>query len=96
MRRHSLEHPHVVRVHRHPPVVLGDVERAHGVVLLGKDGVEDLLHNWPPMAEVVTRYAWYSKLLISMVTGLDASADVFGGTVTHATRFATQVGEQYL
>jgi len=48
------------------------------------------------MAEVVTRYAWHSKLLISMVTGLGASADVFGGTVTHATRFATQVGEQYL
>ena len=51
MGRHSLEHPHVVCVHRHPPVVLGDVERADCVVMLGEDGVEDLLHNWPPMAE---------------------------------------------
>ena len=40
------------------------------------------------MAEVVTWYAWHSKLLISMVPGLDASTDGFGGTVTHATRFA--------
>jgi hypothetical protein len=83
-------------MHCHPPVVLGDGERAHGVVLLGKDGVEDLLHNWPPMAEVVTWYAWYSKLLISMVPGLDASTDVCSRTVTHTTRFATQVSEENL
>jgi hypothetical protein len=33
--------------------VVGDVERAHGVVLLGEDRVEDLLHGRPPMAGVV-------------------------------------------
>jgi hypothetical protein len=31
-----------------------------------------------------------------MVSGLLAATDGFDGTVTHATRFATQVGEQYL
>ena len=85
---HSLEHPHLVCVHRHPPVVVGDVERADGVVLLGKDGVEDLLHGWPPLAEVVTRYAWLIKLLIGILTGLGASTDVCGRTVTHTTRCA--------
>ena len=41
----ALEHRRLVRVHRHPPVVIGDVERSDGVVLLGEDGVEDLLHG---------------------------------------------------
>jgi hypothetical protein len=75
--------------------VIGDVERSDGVVLLGENGVEDFLHGWPPLAEVVTRYAWYTKLLISMVTGLGASTDVCGGTVTHATRCAPWVKEQH-
>ncbi len=52
-RRDAVEHLRLVGVHRHAPVVVRHGEAGERVVLLGEDGVEDLLHGRPPLAQIV-------------------------------------------
>jgi hypothetical protein len=51
--REAGEHLDLVGVHGDAAVVVRDGETADGIELVGEDGVEDLLHGWPPVALVV-------------------------------------------